>query len=201
MRCHSCPRSLRDQTGARHQLKPPLHLASPLTASPTFPRVSPESVLSTDRLDKSPCLRLCCPKAQGSSIWVSVSLDRKWGSWIHCHWWVYFTSTDYNLWVFLHTLYQDIQVYPFSILSLSYIFHWRSVPSKSNSWTLKCFSAREHRSRSQEVRPGPEEMLVNKGFEFRYRILNIFSEIEFHCLHHRRHLSSSKRDLPGLARL
>lgn len=194
------------EPGARHQLKPPLYSASPLYASPTFPRASPESILSIDHLDENPCLRLCCqgtsPKAQESSVWVSVSLDRKWGSWIHFHWWVYFTNTDDNFWVFLHTLYQDIQVYPFSILSLFlYLPKGGQYPLSPTFWTLTCFSARESRGRSQDVPPGPEEMLVNKGFEFRCRILNIFSETEFHCFHHCRHLSSSERNLPGSARL
>lgn len=132
LRCNTCswgatpaPCSLRDQAGARHQLKPPLYLAYPLSASPAFPRASPESILSIDHLDKNPCLRLCCPgispKTQKSSVRVSVSLDKKWGIWVRFYQWVYFTNTDCNIWVSLHTLYQDIQVSPFSILSLSYI--------------------------------------------------------------------------------
>lgn len=36
-------------------------------------------------------------------------------------------------------------------------------PLSSTFWTLKCFSARESRGRSQGVPPGPQEMLVTKG--------------------------------------
>lgn len=175
---------------------------------PYFPLGSPEGIRSITHAGKNPCqavLSGTSPKAQERRVWVS----RNWGSWIHFHWWAYFMNTGFHFqstFVYFAPSYSVVSIL-YSLLSLKEIsqreINWGAVkyPLSSNFWALKCFSAGESRGRSQDMRPGPEEVIINKALCLGVEHSAFSWPLSFHYSHRCRHLSSSERHLSGSARL